>query len=156
MRRVKAEDNHGLASMIRDVFHELGAPVEGTAYSDPTTDALYEKFLTPKSVLWVAIANNEISGCCGVYPTEGLPATCAEIVRFFNKSEIRGKGVGKALMEKCTDSARQMGYTHLYIESLPVFDQALRIYEKQGYQYLPAPIANSGHTTCNVWMLKEL
>ena len=48
------------------------------------------------------------------------------------------------------------GYTEMYIESLPDFTKAVRIYEKQGFQRLKQPLGNSGHTTCNIWMLKQL
>lgn len=50
---ITATDNAAVASLIREVFHEFNAPQEGTAYSDPTTDHLFEKFRTPGSVLWL-------------------------------------------------------------------------------------------------------
>lgn len=156
LRKAIAIDNTALASVIRQVFHELNAPMQGTAYNDPTTDRLFEKFQMPRSVLWVAVQNNEIVGCCGIYPTEGLPSECAELVRFFLSATARGKGIGRALMQQCSISAAEFGYAQLYLESIPVFDKALRIYEKQGFTYLSQPIANSGHTSCNVWMIKNI
>jgi putative acetyltransferase len=33
---------------------------------------------------------------------------------------------------------------------------AQRLYEKFGFTYLSAAQGNSGHTGCDVWMLKEL
>jgi len=82
IRPVEKEDNLRLAGIIREVFIEHSAPREGTVYSDPTTDNLYQLFRTPKSVLWVAVINNEPVGCCGIYPSEGLPGYCAELVKF--------------------------------------------------------------------------
>lgn len=29
------------------------------------------------------------------------------------------------------------------------------MYEKAGFRYLSAPLGNSGHFACNLWMLKE-
>ena len=105
IRQVKESDNPHLSKMIRKVFEEHDAPKNGTVYSDPTTNYLYESFQIEKSVLWVAENNNKILGCCGVYPTAGLPEQCVELVKFYLPKESRGKGIGKILMEKSIDWA---------------------------------------------------
>ena len=73
IREVEKTDNLILSQIIRNVFEEHGAPKQGTVYSDPTTDNLYELFRAKKSVLWVAVTDGKITGCCGIYPTNGLP-----------------------------------------------------------------------------------
>ncbi len=156
IRQVKESDNPYLSKMIREVFEEHNAPKEGTVYSDPTTDFLYESFQIEKSVLWVAENNNKILGCCGIYPTEGLPKQCAELVKFYLPKESRGKGIGKILMEKSIDCAEKFGYSELYIESLPQYSKAVSMYQRQGFVQLEKPMGESGHTSCNIWMLKSL
>jgi putative acetyltransferase len=156
IRKVAVTDNKPLATLIRNVFEEYNAPHQGTVYSDSTTDDLYTLFQQQKSVLWVALFENEIAGCCGIYPTEGLPEDCAELAKFYLLKQARGKGIGKQLMQTCVQSAKEMGYKKLYIESLPAFSQAVSMYEKYGFTRLGKPLANSGHTSCNIWMLKEL
>lgn len=156
IRQVQKEDNLALARMIRGVFEEFNAPIAGTVYSDPTTDELYELFQIKKAVLWVAEENKNMLGCCGIYPTKGLPEDVAELVKFYLPKESRGKGLGKILMEKSIDSAREFGYSNIYIESMPEFSKAVSIYEKQGFYMLKNPMGESGHTGCNIWMLKEL
>lgn len=156
LRKVEKKDNAALAKMIRAVFEEHNAPKEGTVYSDPTTDHLYELFETPKSVLWIAEINGEVLGCCGIYPTKGLPENCVELVKFYLPKETRGKGIGKELMEHSITSAKEFGYTQLYLESLPHYSKAVNIYEKQGFVRLNQPLGDSGHGSCNIWMLKEL
>lgn len=155
-REVKKEDNELLASMIRQVFKEHDAPESGTVFSDPTTDDLFDLFRKNRSVLWVAELDGLPLGCCGIYPTEGLKSSYAELVKYYLAESARGKGVGRQLMEKCILSAREMSYEKLYLESMPHFSKAVRIYEKLGFQKLSGPLGNSGHTTCNIWMLLEL
>jgi len=155
LRPIEQKDNPALAKMIREVFDEHGAPQKGTVYSDPTTDDLYKLFQIPGSVLWVAELSHEIIGCCGIYPTEGLPEGCAELVKFYLSANARGKGIGKELMEKSLMSAKEFGYRQIYLESLPHFDKAVSMYEKQGFLKLDTPLGNSGHTTCNIWMIKK-
>ena len=156
IRQVKESDNPHLSKMIRKVFEEHDAPKNGTVYSDPTTNYLYESFQIEKSVLWVAENNNKILGCCGVYPTTGLPKQCVELVKFYLPKESRGKGIGKILMEKSIDWAEKFGYSEVYIESLPQFSKAINMYQKQGFIKLNNPLGTSGHTSCNIWMLKKL
>ncbi len=156
IRQVQESDNLGLAKMIRDVFEEYDAPKKGTVYSDMTTDALFELFQNKKSILYVAENSENILGCCGIFPTLGLPEHCAELVKFYLPKELRNKGIGKILLERCIAAAKQLGYSQLYIESLPHFSKAISMYEKQGFISLKNPLGESGHTSCNIWMLKEL
>lgn len=155
-REVKKEDNVLLAKMIRQVFKEHDAPQSGTVFSDPTTNDLFGLFRKSRSVLWVAELDGIALGCCGIYPTEGLENSCAELVKYYLAESERGKGTGRQLMELCITSARKLGYKKLYIESMPHFSKAVRIYEKLGFRKLSSPLGNSGHTTCNIWMLLEL
>ena len=156
IRELRKSDNPFLASMIRKVFEEFDAPRLGTVYSDPTTDDFYKLFRLPGSVLWVAEVKGEAVGCCGIYPTEGLDQGCAELVKFYLAASARGNGTGKALLEQSVESARKLGYTSLYLESLPHFSRALGIYDRMGFQSLDKPMGSSGHTGCNIWMLLEL
>lgn len=156
VRKVKETDNEALAKLIRDTFEEHNAPKEGTVYSDPTTFALSDLFTIPGSVLWVGEIDGVISGCCGVYPTEGLPDGCAELVKFYLKPSARGKGLGKLLMSESIKSAKEFGYRDLYLESLPEFSKAVKMYENMGFKLLDKPLGNSGHHSCTLWMIRSL
>ena len=156
LREVKKDDNLLLARMIRQVFEEHDAPQQGTVYSDPTTDDLYSLFRKPGSVLWVAEIEGIPAGCCGIYPTDGLENKCVELVKYYLAESARRQGTGRELMEKCIASARELGYRKLYLESLPHFSKAIRIYEKLGFYKLMRPLGSSGHPTCNIWMLLDL
>jgi putative acetyltransferase len=156
IRKIEENDNGVLAQIIRKAFEEYGAPAQGTVYSDPTTDDLYRLFGAGKSVLWVALVDDKIAGCCGIYPTKRLPENCAELVKFYLSAESRGKGIGKTLLAKSIESARLFGYTKLYLESLPHFGDAVKMYERHGFMILDKPLGESGHNACNIWMIKDL
>jgi putative acetyltransferase len=156
IRKVAQEDNKRLAKIIRTVFEEHNAPRAGTVYSDPTTDNLFDLFNKQGSILWVAMLNGEIVGMAGIYPTAGLDKNCAELVKFYLLKDARGIGIGKHLMAKCIQSAKDLGYTKLYLESRPEFSKALSMYEKLGFEHLSHPMGFSGHTSCNIWMIKSL
>lgn len=155
IRKIRREDNPQLAKMIREVFEEFDAPRLGTVYSDPTTDDLHDLFQKPGSALWVSEIDGKAVGCCGIYPTEGLGKGCCELVKFYLAESGRGNGIGKALMQRSIDSARELGYNAVYLESLPHFSRAIGMYDRLGFERLAAPLGQSGHTGCSIWMLKE-
>jgi len=156
IRQIQQHDNAELAELIRKVFREFKIDIPWTVYTDPTTDHLFELFIRSGSVYWVAEENGELLGGCGIFPTTGLPEGCAELVKFYVASAYRGKGVGKSLMEQSILSARELGYTQLYLDSFPELEKAVSMYEKEGFRSIDAPMGSSGHTACTLWMSKEL
>lgn len=156
LRTIEKRDNKELAELIRSVFREFKIDKPGTVYFDPTTDNLFELFRTPGSEYWIAEMDGRIVGGCGVFPTPGLPDGCAELVKLYLTATLRGKGIGRQLMEKTIASAKRIGYKELYLESLPELGKAISLYEKAGFRFIPAPLGNSGHFGCHIWMLKDL
>ncbi len=157
IRTIQQEDNATLAKIIRNALAEFGANKPGTVYFDPTTDHLFEVFnATPNSIYFIAERNGEMIGGAGIYPTENLPDATCELVKMYLKPEARGFGLGRTLIEKCLLTARDMGYKQVYLESMPELKKALSVYEKFGFKYLAGPMGNSGHTGCDLWMLKML
>jgi putative acetyltransferase len=156
IRPIESRDNEALANVIRTALAEFGANKPGTVYFDPTTDALYALFRTPGSYYYVATVDEKVVGGCGIFPTENLPDGTCELVKLYVAKEARGTGLGKQLMEQSMSWAKENGYTHVYLESMPELKKAVSIYEKVGFQPLDHPLGNSGHDGCDIWMLKEL
>jgi putative acetyltransferase len=156
IRTIEQKDNAALAVIVRTSLAEFGANKPGTVYFDPTTDALYELFQTKGSYYFVAEENGNLLGGGGIFPTENLPEGTCELVKMYLHKDARGKGLGKLLIERCLNWAKQNGYTHVYLETMPELKQALKVYELFGFEYLNGPLGNSGHFGCDRWMLKKL
>ena len=156
IRKIQESDNHILAELIRDVFREFNIDRPGTVYTDPTTDNLYKLFQNDLSAYWVAEEDGVLLGGCGIYPTKGLPKDCAELVKYYLMSEARGKSIGKLLLQVNVNTANELGYHQLYLESFPELDKAIKIYKKMGFRQLRKPLGDSGHSSCTVWMKKNL
>jgi len=156
IRKIRNEDNEVLASIIRRTFEEFAVKTAGTVYEDPTTDDLYRLFDRADAVCWVALLNGAVAGCAGIYPTERLPAGCCEFVKFYLAPNARNKGIGGQLLNTCISSAKELGYSQIYLESLPEFSKAIGVYTKAGFRQLPSPMGNSGHFGCNIWMMKKI
>jgi len=155
-RTIQPSDNAALALIIRNSLAEFGANKPGTVFYDATTDALYELFQAPGSIYFVAEDNGSLLGGAGIFPTPGLPDGVCELVKMYLHKDTRGKGLGRALIEKCLEEARRMGYKKVYLETMPELRKAVSVYEKFGFSYLDGPMGNTGHFGCDVWMIKAL
>jgi putative acetyltransferase len=156
IRLLRQEDNAAIAGIIRAVLTEFNANKPGTVYYDPTTDDLYGLFSHPRSQYWILELDGKVVGGSGIYPTEGLPEGCCEVVKLYLLPEARGLGLGKELIEKCFASAKEFGFKKVYLETMPELKIAVGLYEKCGFTYLKGPLGNSGHFGCDLWMVKEL
>lgn len=156
IRPIQPSDNPDLALIVRNTLAEFGAANAGTVYFDPTTDALFELFQTPGSAYFVAEANGKILGGGGIFPTEGLPQNTCELVKMYLLPEARGIGLGRTLITQCLETARENGFEQVYLETLNELHLALKAYAKFGFEYLSAPLGNSKHFGCGLWMLKKL
>ncbi len=156
LRTIQPGDNAALARIIRTTLAEFKANKPETVYFDDRTDHLFEAFKTAGSIYYVAAYNGEIMGGGGIYPTENLPDGTCELVKLYLSPNARGKGIGKLLLKKCIAVAKEMGYTRMYLETMPELKVAIPMYEQFGFTYLTGPQGNSGHTGCDVWMIKDL
>ncbi len=156
IRDIRPTDNPVLSRIVKNTLAEFGANHPGTVYYDPTTDALFELFQKERSAYFVAEMNGAIVGGGGIYPTDGLPEDTCELVKMYLLPQARGTGLGRTLIEKCIDAAREKGFKNIYLETMPELKQALNIYAKFGFEYLEGPMGNSGHTGCSLWMLMSL
>ena len=156
IRTIDKTDDESLAKLIRSTLKEFGANHPGTVYYDESTDHLSDIFQTPRSIYYVALLNNEIVGGGGIYPTEGLPGDTCELVKMYIYPHVRGIGLGSLLIQKCIDYAKQIGFKNIYLETMPELKQALKTYEKFGFEYIDHALGNSGHFGCDLWMVKPL
>lgn len=156
IRTIHQQDNAEIARVIRAALEEYGEAKPGTVYTDPTTDKLFELFQQKGSVYLIAEEQGKVIGGCGIYPTQGLPKGYGELVKLYLAPSHRGKGLGKKLMQTSMDEARKLGYTHLYLESIPALTDAVHLYKKMGFQKIDQPLGDSGHFSCDLWMVKDL
>ncbi len=154
IRKIEPTDNVALAKIIRDALTEFKANKPGTVYFDDSTDHLYELFQQEKGIYNVAIDNDQIVGGGGIVHTTGLAMDTCELVKLYLSPAARGKGIGRALMQKCLEEAKNAGYKKVYLETMPELISAIPLYEQFGFTYLTGALGNSGHSGCDIWMIK--
>ncbi|MCB0443831.1 MAG: GNAT family N-acetyltransferase [Flavobacterium sp.] len=156
IRTIQQTDNVSIATVIRSVLIEHNVPKVGTAYADVSLDSMFETYTAPRSCYFVVEKEGKIIGGAGISPLENEVATICELQKMYFLPEARGLGVGTAMMEKCLAFAQSVGFEKCYLETMPYMHAAQKLYLKYGFHYLDSPMGCTGHTSCPVWMLKEL
>jgi len=156
IREIQQKDNESIAKVIRAIFHELDAPKVGTAYTDPILDTLYEVYQAPRSVYYVVENEGKVVGGCGVASLENGNSSVCELQKMYFAPEIRGTGFAEKIIEKCLEFAKIQGYEICYLETLSFMTAAQKLYKRIGFENICAPMGNTGHSSCEVWMTKKL
>ena len=157
VRTIEEKDNAAIANVIRKTLEEFGANHPGTVYYDSATDALFQLFeQTPRSIYFIAEKEGEVVGGGGIFPSPGLPNDTCELVKMYLRPHVRGIGLGKRIIQQCILFARESGYQNIYLETMPELKQALKTYEKFGFEYINHPMGNTGHFGCELWMLGKV
>ncbi|UMB54275.1 GNAT family N-acetyltransferase [Lutibacter sp. A64] len=156
IREIIAEDNPKIAKAIRSILIEFGAPKVGTAYADTALDTLSENYTNKKSIYFVIEKNSEIFGGAGIKKLDNYNGNVCELQKMYFKPEARGIGLGSKMMDICLQKAKEFGFESFYLETLPYMEEARKLYRKTGFKDLDAPMGDTGHYSCNLWMLKNL
>jgi putative acetyltransferase len=156
IRQIQKADNEQIASVIRSVLIEHDVPKVGTAYADVSLDSMFETYSLTRSRYFVVENEGKIIGGAGISQLENESDTICELQKMYFLSEARGLGLGSEMMENCLAFAKSVGFEKCYLETMPYMHAAQKLYLKFGFHYIDAPMGCTGHTSCPVWMLKEL
>ena len=156
IREIQVEDNPKIAKAIRDVLIEFGVPKVGTAYADKILDTLFEAYQFEKAIYYVIEKDGEIFGGAGIKQLDNFNGNICELQKMYFLPEARGVGFGSEMMGICLKKAKEFGFEQCYLETLPYMEDARKLYRKVGFKDLDAPMGDTGHYSCNLWMLKDL
>ena len=148
IREIKKSDNLLIAEVIRKVFISDNYPKTGTAFADPQLNSMFETYNHPNAVYFVVEQNGNILGGCGINQLENCNENICELQKMYFLQEIRGKGIGYQMIQKCLKKAIEFGYEKCYLETLSEMLPAQKLYRKVGFEYLKNPLGNTGHTNC--------
>lgn len=155
LRPIAAHDDAAVAALIRAVMPELGAQGPGFAINDPEVDAMSEAY-RGRAAYWVVERDGRVLGAGGFAPLEGGDPTVCELRKMYFHRELRGLGVGAALLDHLLAEARRYGFARCYLETLSNMADARRLYERRGFVRLDAPMGKTGHFGCNTFYARDL
>ncbi len=156
VRKISIEDNRDMAKIIRAVMPAFGASGKGFAIHDPEVDDLYHAYQFPRSTYFVFEEAGKVVGGGGVAPLEGGDANTCELKKMYFLPEGRGKGLGQKVLTACLDAARQHGFEYCYLETFNTMKDAMKLYERNGFNKIAGPLGNTGHFACDTFYLTKL
>jgi putative acetyltransferase len=156
IRPIEPRDDAAIATIIRSVMPEFGACGSGFAINDPEVDWMHRAYAAPRSAYFVVEVDGAVVGGGGVAPLEGGDPDTCELRKMYFLPRARGLGAGAAVMQASLEKARTFGFRHCYLETLTGMDAAMRLYERNGFRRISAPLGATGHGGCDIWYLKDL
>lgn len=83
-----------------------------------------------------------------------ISSGAAELKRMFVQPQYQGRGIGRLLLEKSLELARQCGYKKIQLDTLNYMHPAINLYKAFGFYEIPAYYHNPIATA--VYFEKEL
>jgi GNAT superfamily N-acetyltransferase len=106
-----------------------------------------EYFEPPDGTFLVALDDGEPIACGGVgrYDEE-----TGELRRMYVLPDHRGRGLGRLILERLEDAARELGYVRMRLETGNEAPEALGLYMSAGYEPIPCwgPFATDPKSRC--------
>lgn len=75
------------------------------------------------------------AGCVAL---QDLGNRICEMKRLFLRPEFRGEGLGRQCAERIIQTAREMGYVAIRLDTLPIMREAIDLYRSMGFRQYPA------------------
>jgi putative acetyltransferase len=118
--------------LIGRVFAEYGLLLM-PAFEVPDLLRFNAHYTAPRGAFWVVRDDTRVVGSVGV---ERLDANSAELHRLYLDVSLRGRGIGRALVETVLTWARDERIARLVLWSDTRFEQSHRLYRRLGFEQL--------------------
>lgn len=125
----RREDAGGVIDLVGRVFREYGW-IFVPSVELPDLLAFERHYEPPRGAFFVVRHPGRVVGSAGV---ERLDSTTAELHRLYLDAHLRGRGLGRALVEQVVGWCRENAVTHLVLWSDTRFEQAHRLYLRMGF-----------------------
>ena len=128
--------------LIRALFGEyvdaLGIDLGFQGFAEELAQ-LPGKYVPPRGRLLIAWDGGQAAGCVALRP---IDATRCEMKRLYVRPAMRSLQLGRRLAERICDEARQAGYRHICLDTLPAMAAAIRLYATLGFHPIEPYVFN--------------
>lgn len=112
---------------------------------------LEEKYGMPFGRLYLAYCNGQAAGCIGL---KKIDEENCEMKRLYVRPRFRGENIGRLLMQKIIMDAKEIGYSHMLLDTLPFLNKAIHMYERFGF--VTTDCYNNSPMSTSIYMKLDL
>lgn len=118
---------------------------------DEELEHLDIKYGLPEGRLYIAFYHGELAGCIGL---RKIDEWNCEMKRLYVRPAFRGKHIGSNLVQQIIKDAKDIGYSHMLLDTLPFLKSAINMYETIGFYEIPS--YNDSPMTTSIYMKLDL
>ncbi len=165
IRMATARDAGLIAEMSRQTFYETFAAQNTQENMDKfmnqqfTREALMREVSAPGNIFFLAFDGHEAVGYVRMRENNNPPELqhekAIEIARIYAATHRIGKGIGKALMEKAVEIARERGMDTIWLGVWEQNQRAIEFYSKWGFQKFNTHVFLLGDDPQTDWLMKK-
>lgn len=150
IRNWQPGDRTAAVNLIQSVLTEYGLGCEPCG-ADQDVEQIEKYYQQTGGEFWVVEQEGKIVGTAGFYPIKrGNQAV--EIRKMYLLPDVRGQGLGKFLLNELEAKIQEKGFKEIWIETASVLKEAVKLYEKYGYQ----PTTGVETKRCDLVYKKEM
>lgn len=112
---------------------------------------LEAKYGLPYGRLYLAYCDGQPAGCIGLRKIDDQ--NC-EMKRLYVRPAFRGRQIGNCLVRQIIADAKEIGYAHMLLDTLPFLQNAIRMYERYGFYEIPS--YNDSPLAASIYMKLDL
>jgi GNAT superfamily N-acetyltransferase len=127
IRRATASDEASARAIVAEYNDAVGVVVRDD-------EASFRTYLDGLGALWLAQLGDEIAGCVVMRPLTIAGLAACEVKRLYVRPAQRGSGIAAALMDTLEAFAVRAGYRAVYLDTFDELAEAVRFYERRGYE----------------------
>ena len=131
LRPATNADGPRVADLVYAVLGEYGLQPDPEC-TDADLKDIEQSYLRRGGAFYVLEQDEgSIMGSYGLYPLE---AGLCELRKMYLHRDYRGRGHGRRMLEDALTKARQLGFQRITLETASVLTEAIRLYERYGFQ----------------------
>ena len=131
LKEVQTDKDYQLAvDLFKEYASQLGVDLAFQNFNKEIEN-ITQEYARPDGTIVIAYQDEKTPlGCFGIRKLQD--STC-ELKRMYLRTEARGLGIGRQLLRKALEVGKELGYTHMRLDTLPTMLSAIRLYEKEGF-----------------------